>query len=434
MRTGRGSALQPDAIPLRYTAPHSIEGSRLVKRQVNTPTKLLDKWSGHTLGRILGGIARALGRFGRPRLAASPRQILLVKFCCLGDAVLVIPALRALRNTFPGARLTMLCTPRTVAVFQDSSCLDEVLLFQLTGSRGIGEFLTGGLSSLVKTLRLLRARRFDVVVDFDNYYNWTTFLGFATGAPTRVGFDPPGQGRRFLLTHPVPHVGDRHMVEFYLDLARAIGADTTDKTIELPLQAGAENWASDYLAACGYHRDGKPLVVVSPGRSEAWHFIRWPEENFAAAAEALHRRHGAHVLLIGGSAEVPIAERIATMLSARSVSVINAAGKTSIGQSQAVLKQADLLICNDSGPMHIGAAMGVPTLAVFGPANPVRWGPYGPEHRVVRLDLDCSPCLFMGKLGKCPRQYLECLQVPVDAVVRTAEEMLDRRRAARISG
>ena len=79
--------------------------------------------------------------------------------------------------------------------------------------------------------------------------------------------------------------------------------------------------------------------------------------------------------------------------------------------------------------MHLGAAMDVPTLAIFGPANPARWGPYGPEHRVVRLDLDCSPCLFMGKLDKCPRQLLECLGVPVDSVVRVADDMLTRRRS-----
>jgi heptosyltransferase II len=376
------------------------------------------------LGRILGGIARAFGRFGRSRLEAPPRHILLIKSCCLGDAVMVIPALRALRETFPGARLTMLCTPRTAAVFENSAYLDEVLLLRLTGARGIGEFLTTGLLSLAGTMRRLRARRFDVVVDFDNYYNWTTFIAFATGAPSRVGFDPPGQGRRFLLTHRVPHVGNRHMVEFYLDLVRAIGADTADKTIELRIPPEAEQWATDFLAADGEFRDGRPLVILSPGRSEAWHFIRWPEENFVAVAEALHKRPGAHVLLMGGDAEVPIAERITAMLSARKIAVTNAAGKTSLMQSGALLKQADLLICNDSGPMHIGAAVGVPTLAVFGPANQSRWAPYGPEHRVVRLDLDCSPCLFMGKLGKCPRIYLECLRVPVDAVVRAAEEML----------
>ena len=112
------------------------------------------------------------------------------------------------------------------------------------------------------------------------------------------------------------------------------------------------------------------------------------------------------------------------MLSARDVPVLNVAGKTSLVQSGALLKHANLFICNDSGPMHIGAAVGAPTLAVFGPANHLRWGPYGPGHRVVRLDLDCSPCLFMGKLAKCPRVYLACLGVPVDAVVRAADEML----------
>ena len=405
-----------------------------MQRQVNAPTKFLDKWFGQVVGRVLGGVARLLGRFGNPHLTDSPRQILLIKFCCMGDAVLVIPSLRALRTTFPNAHITMLCTPRTVAIFKESGDLDEVKLFQLTGSRGIGEFLTAGVSALVETLWSLRSRKFDLVVDFDNYYNWTTFIGFATGAPTRVGFDPPGQGRRFLLTNPVRYDGDRHMVEFYLDLPRAIGADTIDKSIELPVSPETERWALEYLANRGLQGDGKPVVILSPGRSEAWHFIRWAEENFVATAAELHARHGAHVLLMGGSAEAAIAERIAAMLAARNVVAINLVGQTSLPQSEAVMKCADLLICNDSGPMHIGAAMGTPTLAVFGPANPARWGPYGAEHRVVRLDLDCSPCLFMGKLDKCPRQLLECLQVPVARVMAAAEEMLERRRAHAAQG
>jgi heptosyltransferase II len=401
-----------------------------MQRQVNAPMKFLDKWSGHLLGRALGGVARALGRFGSPRLAAAPGQILIIKFCCMGDAVLVLPSLRALRARFPGAKITMLCTPRTIAIFKDCADLDEVLLFQLTGSRGIGEFLTTGLASLFRTMGSLRTRRFDLVVDFDNYYNWTTFVGFATGAPTRVGFDPPGQGRRFLLTNPVPYAGDRHMVEFYLDLPRAIGADTDNKSIALPLAPDDAAWAAAYLDEHGLKRDGKPVVILSPGRSEAWHFIRWAEENFVAAAVALHRTHGAHVLLMGGSAEAAIAERIVSGLAAHQVPAINTVGQTSLKQSEALLQRADLLICNDSGPMHLGAAMGVPTLAVFGPANPARWGPYGPEHRVARLDIDCSPCLFMGRLDKCPRQLLECLHVPVEDVVRVADEMLARRRGA----
>jgi len=398
-----------------------------LRRQINAPTKFLDRWSGHLLGRCLGGASRALGRFGHPRLPAPPERILLIKFCCLGDAVLMPPALRALRQTFPKARITMLCTPRTIAVFEGSEFLDEIVRFPLTGTRGFGEFLASGFAFL-ETLRDLRSRRFDLTIDFDNYYNWTTFLGFAIGAPVRVGFDPPGQGRRFLLTHPVPYAGDRHMVEFYLDLSRAIGADTPDKSIEIAISPELTHWAEERLSGLGLARDGHPLVALSPGRSEAWHFIRWPEENFVAAAESLHRQHGAHVLLMGGKAEVEITRRIAAMLSARQVPSLQTTGTTTLEQSEALMKQADLLICNDSGPMHLGAGVGVPTLAVFGPANPARWGPYGSRHRVVRRDLDCSPCLFMGKLGKCPRELLECLQVPVDTVVRVAGEMLDRRR------
>lgn len=402
-------------------------------RQVNAPAKFVDKWSGLVFGRFLGGLFRALGLFGRPVPAAPLREILIVKFCCLGDAVLVVPSLRALRETFPGARITMLCTPRTAPIFQDCEYLDEVKLFALTGSRGAAEFVTAGVPALFRTLGMLRERRFDVVIDFDNYYNWTTFLGFFAGIPTRVGFDPPGQGRRFLLTNPVPYAGDRHMVEFYLDLPRAIGADTERREPALPVSGEALQWSRTFLAGHGYEVGTRPLVALSPGRSEAWHFIRWSEENFVATGEALHLRFGAQVLLVGGRSEIAIAERMAGLFAARGIGVIDATGKSDLQQSKALLQSADLLVCNDSGPMHLSAAVGTPTLAVFGPANPHRWGPYGEQHRVERLELPCSPCLFMGKLGVCPAKELACLDVPLMRVIRTAEEMLRARLVRRAS-
>lgn len=398
-------------------------------RQVNAPTKFIDQWSGLLLGRLLGGIARALGMFGSSSLSAPPREILIVKFCCMGDAVLILPSLAAVRQKFPGARITMLCTPRTLPIFQDCEYLDEVQVFQLTGTRGPAEFLTSGVPALVKTLAGLRSRHFDVAVDFDNYYNWTTFLIFFAGIGTRVGFDPPGQGRRFLLTNPVPHAGDRHMVEFYLDLVRAIGADTAQRDPVLRVSESATAWAREFLARNDHEPGSCPLVALSPGRSEAWHFIRWSEENFVATGEALHREFGAQVLLVGGSAELAIAERMSAQFAARGVRVIDATGKSNLHQSKALLQLADLLVCNDSGPMHLSAAVGTPTLAVFGPTNHRRWGPYGAQHRVERLDLPCSPCLFMGKLGVCPAKELACLDVPLTRVTRTAGEMLRARLA-----
>ena len=400
-----------------------------MQRQVNSTAKWFDRASGWTLGAALGALARVSGRFGQSVLREVPREILIVKFCCMGDAVLVLPSLRALREKFPDARMTMLCTPRTVAIFRDTPHVDEIVLFQLTGDRGMWEFATSGVRSLLTTLRALRRRRIDLVVDFDNYYNWTTFLGFATGAPTRAGFDPPGQGRRFLLTNPVPYTGDRHMVEFYLDLVRAVGADVADRTPALAVPADAEAWSRQFLDEGGFASGDSPIVALSPGRSEAWHFIRWSEENFAATGEALHRTFGARILLIGGPAEVAISERMMSMLAKLGVPALSAVGRSNLHQSEALMRACALLVCNDSGPMHLSAAVGTPTLAVFGPDNPLRWGPYGAPHRSVRLDLPCSPCLFMGKLGVCPGKELACLDVPVERVVAVAGEMLLAGRA-----
>lgn len=394
-----------------------------IPRQINSPAKFVDKWSGRIGGVLIAALARATGQFGRSGLETSPGEILLVKFCCMGDAVLMLPALRALRAKFPAARIVMLCTPRTTAIFRDCADLDEVEVFELTGTRGALEFVTRGVPALVRTVARMRRRRFALAIDFDNYYNWTTWLGFACGVPVRVGFDSPGQGRANLLTKPVPYAGPRHMVEFYLDLVRAVGADTADRTPRLAPPSEAESWAEAFLAADGFAAGG-PIVALSPGRSEAWHFIRWAEERFAEVGERLHHEFGARVLLVGGAAEEAIAARMCERLAARGVPVRSAVGRSNLHQSLALMRRSALLVCNDSGPMHLSAAVGAPTLAVFGPAHHTRWGPYGPANRVLRRELPCSPCLFMGKLGVCPAEPLACLDVPVERVLVTAREML----------
>ncbi|MBN1405901.1 MAG: glycosyltransferase family 9 protein [Candidatus Omnitrophica bacterium] len=385
----------------------------------NLTVKTLDRFIGITLG-VIVYFCDSL----KParRKTHDCRKILLIKFCCLGDAVLTLPAIRALRHRYRNSEITMLCTPRTHDIYEWCSLADKIITFGVSGQKGKIE-LFGKALLLLKILIALRREKFDIVIDFDNYYTLTTIIGRFAGAPVRVGFASPGQGRKYFLTHRVNYTGNRHMVEFYADLVRALGIDVSDKNIDIASGVSPEkiDFIRKFLRNKGYD-SLLPLIAIGPGRSHNWHFLRWDEEKFVKVAKELHNRYNAMIVIVGGKSEREIADRI--MKKSNSGMMINAVAMLPLDLLIAMFKICDLFICNDSGPMHIAAGAGTPTLAVFGPANHVRWGPYGSMHRVVRKNIPCSPCLFMGRMKNCAS--LKCVEnIEPEEVVSAASRMLE---------
>jgi heptosyltransferase-2 len=354
------------------------------------------------------------------------QKILAIKLADLGDVLNITPALRALRQSFPQAQLDALVNPHTALILQDSGLVDDVIVFPKTEFEGLRVLRPTAWGPLRRIMRQLRARDYDTVV---NFHHLTTWLGrakqralvTATGARTTVGLD---NGRGGWLSHPIPDNGFGAMPEvaYWLALAKHVGATSPDLSLHLPLNPQEQARADALLADLGL-RDA-PFVAMHPGSGGFSLARRWDAPKFAALAAALHRRHKLPTVLVG----TPEDAVDAVLADSRSP-MYDLSGRTSFRELAGVLTRARIFVGADSGVMHLAAAARTPVTAIFGPSNHRAWAPWTPysPSRVVRLDLACSPCAYVGhKVGKregCPART--CLaELSVTQVLTAVEAML----------
>ncbi len=355
-----------------------------------------------------------------------PRRILAVKLADLGDVLNITPALRALRQSFPQAKIDVLVNPHTAALLQDSALLDEVVIFPKTSFEGFDALRPSCWTPLARHLAALRGRRYDTVV---NFHHLTTPLGRAkqrlligvTGARVTAGLDN-GHGAWF--THAVRDegFGFKREVEYWLALAASLGASADDLSLDLPVSAADRRVAAQHLAAAGLEQ--RSFVVLHPGSGGFSLARRWDPPKFAVLAAELERRYGLASVLVGGAGD-----GVETVLAAAQSPLIDLSKRLTVQQLGAVLASCRLFVGADSGVMHIAAAMQTPLVALFGPTNHLAWAPWTPysPSRVVRLGISCSPCAYVGHSVGWRHGCLErtCLaDLDVGQVLAAAEGVL----------
>lgn len=325
----------------------------------------------------------------------------------VGDAVLAIPALKAVRRHWAEAEITLLVRPWVAGLFTAAPFVDKVW----------SEAKPSSLSAWTRITRDIRRRGFDLALLLPNSFE-SALMMFLGGVPRRVGYAT--DGRRWMLTDSAPPAdGSRHQVYHYLDLVRVLSAGADRPSIEIQATTEERSDARKLLSAEGI-ANGAPFLVLNPGAAYG-SAKRWHEDRFADVADILARELGLRVALIGSQAERPIAEQIRDRMKG-ATAVLN--GKTSLETLIGVLAESSLMITNDSGPMHIAAALGVPTVAVFGSTDERVTAPFGPRTRVVKHPVECSPCL----LRECPIDHRCMNGVTVEDVCRAAKELLRPER------
>ncbi len=396
----------------------------------NRLLKTLDLTAFWVVARALLAFSWLLRLFSRrwrsPTLdPAKVRSVLVIKLCCLGDGLLAVPAIRALKARFPSARLTVLCTRRNDAVFEGLPYVDELVRLEVTGIGGLRELVWTAPRELWRAIRRIRACRPEVAADLDLYYRITPVLAFLAGSPVRAGFDTEGQRRGVLLTHRAPRRRDCHEVECFLHVVATIGVEPVGTQLELAVPPEREERARRLLEELGL--DGTPVVALFPGSSRNWPVKQWPAQRFAEVADRLAQGHGLQPLILGASYERDIARQVASHMA---VSPRVAAGRTDIKTLAAVLRRCTLLISNDTGPMHLAAAVGLPVVGIFGMTNERKWRPWGDQHEVVTGQCDQRPCYYLSNMPRC--DHLQCVRdIAVDDVYAAAERILTRASAAR---
>jgi heptosyltransferase II len=324
----------------------------------------------------------------------TPQRILVRAPNWIGDVVLSLPALRDLRRSFPSARLEVLARPWVGEVYRAVPEVDAIV-----ESRGHGD-----------DVRSLRGRH-DLGVLLPNSFG-TALVLWRAGVPERWGYATDGRGPMLTRRCRVPAgVRGRSQVYYYRAMLEGLGL-SIDGLPDASLACPA-GWAARGLALLG---SGGPWIGVNPGAFYGT-AKRWLPERFAAAADLVARRLGAGVAIVGAAAERPLGEAIAGQLRAP-VRVL--CGETTLGDLVGLLKHLRVLLTNDSGPMHLAAALGTPLVAVFGSTDWRETSPVSSRARVVREETPCAPCL----LRECPIDHRCMTRVGVDHVATAALELL----------
>ena len=343
------------------------------------------------------GFAPAIGDTIRKILVRSPNWI--------GDAVMTTPAMGAVRSSFPRAEILVAANPIVAELFQHHPYSDGVLVFDKKGAhQGMGGFL--------RFCGLLKEQGFDLAVLFQNAIE-AAIMTFLARIPRRAGYRTDQRG--FLLTHPVA-IGEverrLHHTEYYLHMLNNLGICGGDGRLRLQCTDQEQAWATATLGQWSW-------VAINPGATFG-SAKRWIPERFARVADALAGHYDAHIVIIGGPGEVAMGQAVE---KAMATTPLNLVGKTSLRQLMAILARCDLLVTNDSGPMHVAAALGTAVAAIFGPTDPTTTSPFSPSSRLVRKAVDCSPCL----LRDCPSDHRCMSEIAVEDVLEAAEGLLGGR-------
>ena len=327
----------------------------------------------------------------------------------VGDAILSLPALRALRGAFPAADISILARAYVVDLYRGQGIADALIPYDLRGEHA-------GLFGRERLARELRAPKFDAALLLQNAFD-AAWLAWRAGVPERIGYARDGRG--ILLTKavrtPKPAEIPAHEQFYYLELLRRAGwvnnySPATCITLRVEPQA-AENAEQKLLLAGAW--PGKLRIAVGAGASYGSAKC-WPPARFAEVANRLQANLDADVILFGTAAEAGVSAAIAADMRRPPLDLT---GKTAIAELPALLKQCHLFIGNDSGAMHVAAAVGLPVVGIFGPTDPAGTAPVTPRCTVVQEKPHCSPCF----LRRCPIDHRCMKRVTPEAVISAAQ-------------
>lgn len=327
------------------------------------------------------GIYRRLSDKAKAKYRRSAmKNILLIKPSSLGDIVLALPALSALRKSFPDSKISWLVRPEFAPLLKNHPDLSEVILFD---RKFLGKALFNpcAFAALVSFIWRLNRSKFDAVFDLQGLFRTAAF-SWLSGCKKRFGMAGAGEFAHLFYTHKVKQDKDSiHLVDYYLKIVQTAGAHQTQVQFVLPVAPAAANAVKRLLASQGIKPDNYACFVPTSAHQGKC----WPAERFAALADRVSKKFHLSIIATGAASEKDAVERLKKKAN---VPIVNFAGATCISELVALLKGARLVVSNDTGPGHIAAALGVPVVLLFGPTNPARVHPYNRPECAVAVEPD----------------------------------------------
>ncbi|MDD5130190.1 MAG: lipopolysaccharide heptosyltransferase II [Candidatus Omnitrophica bacterium] len=353
---------------------------------------------------LLSGRERAIGQ-------QQYRRILIARTDRLGDVLLSTPVIKALRQKYPQAYISMMVSPYTREALEGNPDLDEVITFDKNIKNSKGWLAT------LKFAGILRKKKFDLAIVLHPTKR-VHLLVFLAGIPKRLGYD---HKFGFLLTDKIKHTkqyGEKHESEYALDLVRFLGVEPLDKSLYMPIKQESEKWVEDLFAQAQI-KNGDQILVIHPTAS--CHSRIWPAARYAQVADRLIQKYGFKVVIVSGPGDVQKSQEVIKNMHSPALDL---SGKTSISQLASLLKRCHLFISTDSGPMHVASALGIPVITIFGRSqaglSPKRWGPLGEKSRILYKTVGCTVCLAHN----CQKNFACLRATTVEDVLSAAELIL----------
>ena len=335
------------------------------------------------------------------------KRILIIEVNWLGDILFTTPAIRAVRENNPDAFISCVAVPRCVDMLKGNPHIDDIIVFDEKGR-------DRGIIKKLQFISILRKKRFDTVISFHRSMSRMLMAAIA-GIPRRVGYYT--RKRSWLLTDSVEQpIQEPHRVEYFLNITRAIGADTENKDYEFNISHGAFENAEKILTQAGVDINEK-FFIVNPGAN--WLPKRWPAARYGELCKRLKDVYNVKIIITGSEKDIRLADEIIASSENAAVSIC---AKTGLKELGAVMKKASLVVANDSGPMHIAVSQKTPTVALFGPTSPDITGPYGrARYIVLNKYSECEiPCYQLCDDYRCMEA------ISVDDVMEAADKMIER--------
>jgi len=339
-------------------------------------------------------------------------NILIVKLSAIGDIIHTLPSLAALRKLYPEANITWAIEDASSDLISDHPYLDRVIVSHR--KQWINDLKKGRITKPIREIRNfindLRKQPYDLVIDFHGLIKSAVLVLLSSGK-RKLGYDSMQELSGLFVNEKIPEDMNKHAIYRYLDFLRYLGADVEEPEFLIPIGEENKNRVEELLQRNDIDKKGR-FVAVNP--VALWDTKLWADEKFAGLCDRIAKELKISVIFTGTERD-----KLEYIQSRMKTPSVNLGGETTLRDLAYLYQRSSLLITTDSGPMHLAAAMGTPVIALFGPTDPSRTGPYGKGHVVIRRELSCSPCF----LKKC--DSMECMPgITIEEVFNAVREKL----------
>lgn len=352
-------------------------------------------------------------------------RILIINPYGIGDVLFTTPLIANLKEAIPDCFIGYVCNARTKDILLNNPKVDRIFVYEKDQFRKLwNASRLLGIRKFSRLFKSIKRAGFDAVLDLSLGQEYG-FLLWLMGIKKRIGYDYKNRG--IFLTDKISIDGyeNKHMAEYYLELARFLGIEPQPRNTEFPLGAKELQWAGEYMKE---HQitEGDIVIGVVPGGGASWGMSaykkRWPQHRFANLANQIIERYQAKIILFGDAGELPLCNQVASLIKG---SPVMACGMTSLSKLAALMRKCDIVVCNDGGPLHIAVSQGARSVSIFGPVDPEVYGPYpkSKENVVIKKEMVCRPCYRKFKLKECV--HADCLtNIEVAEVLAAIDKFL----------